>query len=100
MLAPKYKFWIQRATLKNPIWNFSNESANFLLCNIGTLPTTVVSITVNGDEAEFYPSSVTLLEDEEIPITIHYPFKPNHTYTFVLLDEIGSIYRPPDFIAK
>jgi len=100
MLAPKFTFPIQRATLKNPIWNFWNGSANFLLCNTGTIPTTVVSITVNGHEVEFYPSNVTLLEDEEITITIHYSFKPNHTYTFVLLDEMGSIYRPPDFIAK
>ena len=99
MLVPRFTFDIQRAALKDPVWNFSDGSANFLLCNTGTIPTTVANLTVNGDEAEFYPSGTALLEGEEIPIIVHYPFQPNHTYMFVLFDEDGAYYRPPAFTA-
>jgi len=97
---PKYSFGLIRATLRNPVWDWSRGTVDFLLCNEGSMPLKIVSITVNENEAEMYPSNVSLLSRESVNITIYYRFELGRTYTFILTDSTRTRHGPYDFIVR
>jgi len=90
---PKYTFSVRKATLREPLWNFSGGTVDFTLCNEGSRPFTIADVTINGNKADTYPSSVSLSPGEKAKILIYYPFKPDHKYTFILIDDIGHMHR-------
>jgi hypothetical protein len=89
----EFSFCCAKAALKNPIWNLTKGTVDSRLCNEGTHLFTMINVTINGNRAGMYPSTISLSQGEESKITINYPFQPNHEYMFILLDDIGNMYR-------